>query len=176
MAASTTPTATSVSTTGVTSIGGTLSYAIPTTPGVVPTTAGSFVELARIAELPELNEEASQVDLTAIKDSSKRYGLGRTDNGGSYSVTVLVSNDTIAQWEAVQTDQDDGNGGERDLCFQITLPDMTKSWFIFGRVPQKLSIPNITNGDDAVQINVPIIVSKNHGLDTKVEPTSTDNS
>lgn len=155
--------------TGVTSVGGVLSYCAATTLGTIPTSTSTdptYKELARVVDIGELAQELEQVDVTAIRDSQKRYKAGRADVGGTFDVEVYCTDDTQAQWaEALTAQQTDGVA---DLCFQIALPDLTQAYFVFGKIPETLPSPNITNADDGVTMTITISVELYYGPSTKL--------
>lgn len=135
------------------------------------TKPASFTQLTRISAIGGINLETEQIDVSALEDYISKYVSGRADTGGSLPVTVLVTDDTITEWEAVITASEaaKATGG---LWFTVWSPYRAKGFFFKATTPSKIPMPEY--GQNAAEtVEITLTISEYVGLDTKVEPTGT---
>ena len=159
---------TPVSIPGLSTMGVTFSYAVETTAGEKP---ASFTQLQRCNEIDELSLDVETIDASALEDTVSRYIDGRADTGGDFSVTFNLTNETQALLEAMISASNAAYAAGKSTWFQITVPNLTKSFFIVGRPPQKLPVPAMGQ-NELLTISISIAVSNYVGLDTAVTPSN----
>ena len=81
---------------------------------------------------------------------------------GEWSVTVNVTNETAAEWEAIKN---------TTKWFEVYHPNMTKAWFVAAHVPDKLPLPAMGQ-NELLTMEISLVVKKFHGLANKVVPSS----
>ena len=82
---------------GLSTLGITFGYGTEATAGTKPT---SFKQLTRINAIGGINIEPEQIDASALEDAITRYVKGRADTGGSFPITVNLTDATKEEWEA----------------------------------------------------------------------------
>ena len=130
----------------------------------------TFTLLTRVNAIGGINLETEQIDASALEDYITRYVGGRADTGGSVSVTINATNETITEWEAVFTASEAAvsSGG---LWFEVYSPYLTKAFFFKATTPSKFPMPE--QGQNALMtVEIPLTVSEYKGLDTAVAPTA----
>ena len=95
---------------GLSTLGITFGYGTETTAGTKPT---SFKQLTRINAIGGINIEPEQIDASALEDAITRYVKGRADTGGSFPITVNLTDATKEEWEALITAYKALAGGKR---------------------------------------------------------------
>ena len=149
---------------GLSTLGITFGYGVETTAGTKPT---SFKELSRINAIGGINVEAEQIDASALKDTITRYIQGRADTGGSFPVTVNLTDDTQTEWEEVFAAANGLTGGKR-MWFQTIIPGLTKAFFVVAQLPPAFPQPESgQNGLLTLEFN--LVIEEYKGLDAKVE-------
>lgn len=128
----------------------------------------TFTKLTRINSVGSINLEPEQIDASALEDDVEQMIDGRSSTGGSVTVTVNVTNETITEWEAVFTASDAARatGG---LWFEVYSPYLTKAFFFKGTTPTKYSMPEWSQ-NSLLTVDIPITISEYVGLDTAVVP------
>jgi len=100
-----------------------------------------------------------------------RYVAGRADSGGTFPVTVNVTDETIAEWEAVFTLSATQVAAGNTIWFEVYHPNLAKAFYICAETPQKFPMPEMSqNSLETVEIN--LIINEYKGLDTKIQPTA----
>lgn len=153
---------------GLSTLGVVLGYAVETTAGTKPE---AFTALDRINGIGGLSMDPETIDSSALTDSITRYVMGRADTGGSFTVTVNVTSETIAQWEAAFTASATGRAANKRTWFEIYHPSMTNAFFVAGYLPTKFPIPE-TSQNSLWTVEIGIVVDELVGLDTAVAPTA----
>ena len=104
---------------GLSTLGVVLGYAVETTVGTKPE---AFTALDRINGIGGLSLDPEAIDSSAITDAVTRYVMGRADSGGKFPVTVNVTSETIAQWEAAFTASATGRAANKRTWFDVCAP------------------------------------------------------
>lgn len=111
---------------GISSLGITFGYGVETTAGTKPT---SFKKLTRINTIGGITIEPEQIDASALEDEITRYVKGRSDTGGSFNITVNLTDDTRKEWENLITEYKGLTGGKR-MWFETIVPGFENSFFV----------------------------------------------
>lgn len=118
-----------------------VSYAMETTAGTRPTTG--YTQLHRINSTGEINPDQEQIDASALEDDTQRNIPGRSGDPGSFEIVVNRTNETITEWETLIAAYWASAAREagKELWIQVTNPSMTKADFIRCAPPSKIPIP-----------------------------------
>lgn len=148
---------------GLSTLGVTFGYGVESTAGTKPTT---FTRLTRINQIGGITLDVEQIDASALEDEVTRYISGRADTGGTFTVTINLTDETEEEWETVFEQAGALTGGKR-LWFETIIPGLTKAFFVVAQLPPKFPQPEQgQNGLSTAEIN--LVVEEYKGLDTKV--------
>lgn len=158
---------------GLTTLGVRLAYAVETTAGQKPANSGSgssisyaFTELSRINAIGGAALDVENIDTSALIDKITRYKPGRADTGGSFPVTVNITNDTITEWNnCISAYQNRGTGLR--MWFQIWHPELSKAFFIVAAPPSSIPMPE-TNQNENWTVEMNLTIEEFKGADTPV--------
>lgn len=150
---------------GVSTLGVLFGYAAESSAGDKPS---AFNLLTRINSIGDINLDTEQIDASALEDLVSRYIAGRQDTGGEFSVTVNVTDDTIAEWEAVITAYKGLTGG-KEMWFETWSPYLTKAFFVKAQPPLVLPQPSMDQ-NGLMTMEITLTISDYVGLDTAVKP------
>lgn len=148
---------------GVSTLGITFGYGIETTAGTKPTT---FTRLTRINSIGGITIENEQIGSSALEDLVSSYVRGRSDTGGSFSVTVNFTPDTKTEWEKVITDFAALTGGKK-MWFETIIPRFTDSFFVVAQPPTSLPQPEF-NQNELLTMEINLIIEEYRGMETSV--------
>lgn len=151
---------------GVSTLGVTFGYAPETTAGEKPT---AFAELGRINKLGGISLDVEQIDSSALKDKITRYIAGRADTGGTWSVTINLTDETMTEWDTVSSTYAALTGGKR-MWFQVTIPGITKSFFVVAQPHASMPFPDMDQNSLLVA-DMDLIIEEYIGPDTTVAMT-----
>lgn len=152
---------------GISTLGITFGWGVETTAGTKPTT---FKELSRINSIGGITIENEQIDASALKDMVSRYIQGRGDTGGTFTVSVNSTPDTLAEWEEVISQYNTAKESGKRIWWQTIIPGFEKSEFVVAQPPTKIpSAPKEQNSLLVVEMN--LTIEEFIGMDTKVEFT-----
>ena len=151
---------------GISTLGITFGYGTETTAGTKPT---SFKQLTRINALGGINIEPEQIDASALEDEITRYVKGRADTGGSFTVTVNFTSDTVKEWQDLITAYKALSGGKR-MWFETIIPGVTNSFFVIAQPPEEIPQPEIGQ-NELLTVEMNLTIEEYKGLDTSVEFT-----
>lgn len=155
---------------GISTLGVKAGYAVETTAGQKPT---SFNWLSRISAIGGISLETEQLDASALEDYITRYIAGRQDSGGSFSVTVNLTDDeegTIKQWQKAIADYNSAELDGKGVWFEIWHPTMQNGWFIVVQLPQVMPMPEF-NQNEVLTVEIPLTINDYKGMSAKIEPT-----
>lgn len=151
---------------GVSSLGVTFSYALETTAGTKPT---SFTALSRINAIGGITIEPETIDASALEDKVERTVAGRATTGSKFTVTVNMTDATVTEWQTLITAYT-GRGTGKRMWFQVSSPDLAKSFFIVAQPPQEIPMPDMSQ-NELLTFEVPLTIDEFKGFDTKVSTT-----
>lgn len=129
---------------GISSLGVTFGYGIETTAGEKPT---SFAQLTRINGLGGITVDTEKIDASALEDFVTRTVAGRGDTGGTFTVTVNVTDDTQKEWEKVIADYKQAQKDGKRVWFQTIIPGIPKSFYVVAQPPQAIPQPEISQNE-----------------------------
>ncbi len=148
---------------GLSTLGIKLCYGAYTDSATLPQ---SVTELGRINAIGEVNLDQESIDASALTDTVTEYVAGRADTGGTWSVTVNVTSETITAWKALQG---------TTKWFEVIHPSLTDAWFVAATVPAKLPISEIGQ-NELMTMEINLVLNSYYGLATKVAPATSSTS
>lgn len=152
---------------GVSTLGITLSYGIETVAGQKP---GAFKLLNRINSIGGITIEPETIDASALEDLVERSVAGRGTTGGTFPVSINVTDETINEWETLIEAYNEKDTTVR-MWFQISSPYLTNAYFIAGQPPQEIPMPDFGQNELLVA-ELPITIDEYVGMSAKVAPTA----
>lgn len=148
---------------GISSLGVTFGYGVETTAGTKP---ASFKRLTRINNIGAVTIEPEQIESSGLEDEITRYIKGRADTGGSFNVTVNLTDDTRKEWENLITEYKGLTGGKR-MWFETIIPDLENSFFVVAQPPEQIPQPEIGQ-NELLTIEMPLTIEEYKGMDATV--------
>lgn len=153
---------------GISTLGVTFGYGIETVAGQKPAT---FKQLTRINSLGGITIENEQIDASALEDTVARYIQGRADTGGTFSVGVNFTPETLEEWTGVIDEYSTAKETGLRAWFEIIVPGFEKSFFSVAQPPTAIPQPEIgQNGLLVVDMN--LTLEEYIGMDDKVAFTT----
>lgn len=125
-------------------IGVRLKWASEATAGSRPT--ASYTEIPDIKEIPGIESTPSQLDVTNLVDTHKRYIPGVIDSGNDFALTGNMTASLKTAWNNMKTAADAAWSCGKSTWFEISIPNFD-SFYFAGR-PTELGASSL--GVDAV--------------------------
>lgn len=148
---------------GVSTLGVTFGYAVETSAGVKPT---AFTQLTRINAIGGISIEPEQIDASALEDAVTRYVKGRADTGGSFTITVNATDETMGEWTTLIQEYQALGSGLR-MWFETIVPGFDKSFFVVAQPPEQIPQPEIGQ-NELLTIEMNLTIEEYKGMDTTV--------
>ncbi len=149
---------------GLASLGIRLGYAVESTKDTKPT---AFTGLTRINTIGGITIDPETIDASALEDLITRNIKGRADTGGSWPVTVNITDDTITEWTTLIAAYKALTGGKR-MWFEVYHPDLEKAFFVIAQPPEHIPMPE-SSQNALWTVDMNLVIEEYKGLDTKVE-------
>lgn len=152
---------------GISTLGSLTGYAMETTAGTKPT---SFKLLHRINASDEIAIETETIDASALEDMVERTIAGRGSTGGTFGVTVNVTDETITEWENLIEEYETAKAGGKAMWYEEYFPSLTKAFFT--KVEPPTTIPKPARDQNGLlTVTMTMTISEYIGPDTAVIPT-----
>lgn len=151
---------------GLASLGIRLGYAVESTKGTKPT---AFTGLTRINTVGGITVDPEAIDASALEDPITRNIKGRAETGGSWPVTVNITNDTIAEWTTLIAAYKALTDGKR-MWFELYHPELEKAFFVIAQPPEDIPMPE-SSQNALWTVDMNLTIEEYKGLDTKVAVT-----
>ena len=149
---------------GLSTLGIRLGYGLETTAGTKP---ASFTLLTRINAIGGINLTPEQIDASALEDLITRNIAGREDAGGEWTVTVNLTNETVAEWTTLISAYTEREDKTKQMWWQVSHPDLTKAFFVVAEPPKNIPMPEL--GQNELQtVEMTLTIGEYKGMDTKV--------
>ena len=149
------------------SAGVSLQYAVETIAGTRPTSG--YKKITGIKSTPDLNPEASSLDVTDLSDTEwKRYIGGLKDPGGALAFGANNTEDFQTDWSGLVEEYNTAKADGLGMWFAIVVPGLTKAFYMSVE-PQPLGLSAI-EVDSVLEIEAYASPKKIAGWETK--PTS----
>lgn len=153
---------------GVSTLGVTFGYALESAAGTKPT---AFTKLTRINSIGGITIENEQIDASALEDAVSRYIQGRADTGGSFAVTVNLTDETREEWETLIGAYSGRTDTNLRMWFQTIVPDFDESIYVVAQPPSVIPQPEIGQ-NELLTVEINLTIEEFTGFDTKI-PFST---
>ena len=148
---------------GVSTLGITLGYGLETTAGTKPST---FTQLNRINNIASITLETEQIDASALEDLATRYIAGRQDSGGSWAISVNLTDETQTEWtDLIAAYNALGTG--LHVWFEVIVPGMTEGFFVVAQPPQVIPFPEMAQ-NGLLTVDITLSIEEYKGMDTIV--------
>lgn len=131
------------------------------------TTPTSFTLLSRINSIGEISLETEQIDASALEDMVSRYVAGRQDTGGTFDVTINLTDETRDEWDKVIKADTAGKG----LWFEVYSPYLTDGFFLVAQPPKSIPLPAMDQ-NSLMNVTMQLTISEYKGMMTAVKPTA----
>lgn len=150
---------------GLSTLGVELGYAAFSSNTTLPV---SVTKLGRINSIGGIEVTPETIDASALDDYITKRVAGRSDISETLTVTVNLTSETYAEWEAIA-----GN----KLWFEIYHPSLTKGYFAVCTVPTTVPLPEMGQ-NELLTVEVALTLNsiynngtKDIGWATAVKPT-----
>ena len=142
---------------GISTLGMVVAYNADVTnfPKQMPT---SVTALSRINAIGGISLSTEQIDASAIEDLISKYVAGRQDTGGTFDVTINVTNGTITEWNAILG---------KTIALEVYSPSLEKAWWVVCEVPNSIPFPDI-NQNSLATVAISLVINNYVGLAEKV--------
>ena len=118
--------------------------------------------LTRINAIAGIALSTEQIDASALEDYVSKYVKGRQDTGGTWAITVNMTDDTIAEWDAIK-------GTTKE--FEVIFPDLTEAFWVQASVPENIPMPEV--GQNALAtVEIQLVIESYDGMAAKVTATA----
>lgn len=159
MAASTIP--------GVSTVGVLIGYAFETSAGKKPTT---FNLIHRVNAVDEIANETETIDASALEDTTERSIAGRGTTGGTFGITINLTNETIQEWEDIIEVYTTAKTSGLAMWYEEYNPNLEKAWFVKVEPPTKIPKPALDQ-NGLYTGTMTMTITDYVGPDTAIEPT-----
>lgn len=121
------------------------------------TKPSSMTQLDRINAIGGISITDEVIDASALEDLLTRNIKGRGDTGGSFAVTVNITDETIEEWQAL-IDQYNSLSSSQAMWFQTIIPGLTNAFWVIAQPPSAIPQPEFAqNGLLTVEMNMTIV-------------------
>lgn len=151
---------------GISTVGSLTGYAIEETPGQKPS---SFTKLNRINASDEINIETENIDASSLEDEIERSIAGRGTTGGTFGVTVNVTDETITEWEKIITDYKAAKAEGKAMWYEEYYPALKKA--LFTKVEPPAVIPKPAREQNGLlTVTMTMTINEYVGPDVAIVP------
>lgn len=152
---------------GLSTLGITFGYGVETTAGTKPT---AFTRLHRINSIGGIAIEPEQIDASALEDAVTRYVKGRADTGGSFPITINLTDETQKEWEDLINAYKALTGGKR-MWFETIIPGFADSFFVVAQPPEQIPQPEIGQ-NELLTAEMNLTIEEYIGMDVSIAFTA----
>lgn len=131
----------------------------------------SFKLLTRINTIAGIALSTETIDASALEDYTTRNIAGRQDTGGTWTVTINLTDETIAEWEEVVQASQTAKAAGEGIWFEVYHPDMAKGFFVIAEPPKILPVPEFSQ-NALMTAELTLTINEYKGMMTKVKPTA----
>lgn len=125
--------------------------------------------LDRINAIGGITIEDEVIDASALEDKLTRSIKGRGDTGGTFTITVNITDETIEEWQKL-IEQYEGLESGQQLWFQTIIPGLKNSFWVIAQPPSAIPQPEFAQNELlTVEMNMTIV--DYIGSDTVIQPT-----
>ena len=118
-------------------IGVRLKYCIESSAGTRPTS--SYTELPDIKEIPALDESPSQLEVSNLVDTHRRFIPGIIDSGNSFDITANLTAALKNAWNTMKEAADTAWESGKSTWYEISIPGFDSFYFAGRPTPMGVS-------------------------------------
>lgn len=155
---------------GISTVGAIVGYAIETTAGTKPTT---FKPLHRVNATDEIAIDTETIDASALEDTVERTIAGRGTTGGTFGVTVNVTDETIEEWETLIGEYETAKTSGKAMWYEEYFPALQKAFFTKVEPPTVIPKPALEQ-NGLLTVTMTMTINEYVGPDTAIVPTDSD--
>lgn len=155
---------------GISTNGALTGYAIETVAGQKPT---KYTLLHRVNSSDEINIETENIDASALEDQIERTIAGRGSTGGTFGVTVNVTDPTIEEWQKLIKDYEAAKASGKALWYEEYYPALKKAFFAKVEPPSIIPKP-AREQNGLLTVTMTMTINEYIGPDTAIKPTEAD--
>lgn len=153
---------------GVSTVGIKFGYAVEATAGTKPET---FTLLTRINQIGGITIENEQIDASALEDEFDRSISGRGSNGGSFTVTINATQETITEWTTLMAAYATAKAANKGMWFNTYVPGLQKSFFAVAEPPTMLPQPDFDQ-NGLLTMELTLVLNEYKGIGEGIVPTA----
>lgn len=113
--------------------------------------------LDRINTIGGIAIEDEVIDASALEDKLTRNIKGRGDTGGSFPVTVNITDETIDEWKAV-IQMYEGLGSDEAIWWETIIPGLKDAFWAIAEPPSTIPQPEFGQNELlTVEMNLTIV-------------------
>lgn len=157
-----------MATPGISTLGVLLGYGVETTAGTKPT---AFTLLTRINAIGGISISTETIDASALEDEIEKAISGRGSTGGTFPITINVTDDTIAEWEALITAYKTAKAAGKQTWFETYSPSLKKAFYVIAEPPTVIPQPSFDQ-NGLMTVEMTMTINEYKGLDTAIKPTA----
>lgn len=155
---------------GISTVGVKVGYAVETTAGTKP---AKFKQIHRINATDDIGIDTETIDASALEDEVDKEIAGRGSTGGTFNVTVNLTNETIKEWETLISEYKAGKTAGKAVWYEEYYPALDKAYFTKIEPPARIPKPGLDQNGLAT-VEMTLTINEYVGLDTAVEPDDTE--
>ena len=153
---------------GISTLKSLTGYGVETTAGTKPTT---FKLLTRINASDEITIETESIDASSLEDDVERTIAGRGSTGGTFGVTVNVTNETIQEWETLISEYEAAKKAGKAMWYEEYFPALDKAFFTKIEPPTIIPKP-AREQNGLLTVTMTLTINEYVGPDTAIIPTA----
>lgn len=153
---------------GISTLKSLTGYGVETTAGTKPTT---FKLLTRINASDEITIETESIDASSLEDDVERTIAGRGSTGGTFGVTVNVTNETIQEWETLISEYEAAKEAGKAMWYEEYFPALDKAFFTKIEPPTIIPKP-AREQNGLLTVTMTLTINEYVGPDTAIIPTA----
>ena len=157
-----------MATPGISTLKSLTGYGVETTAGTKPTT---FKLLTRINASDEITIETESIDASSLEDDVERTIAGRGSTGGTFGVTVNVTNETIQEWETLISEYEAAKEEGKAMWYEEYFPALDKAFFTKIEPPTIIPKP-AREQNGLLTVTMTLTINEYVGPDTAIIPTA----
>lgn len=151
---------------GISTLGVKFGYGVEEIAGQKPS---AFTGLTRINQLGGISLNVEQIDASALEDFVTRYVAGRADSGGTFPVTVNLTEDTVTEWETLIKAYKAAKKENKSVWFETWHPTLKNGFYLVAEPPTEIPQPE-TAQNGLWTVEMTLIINEYKGMLPAIEP------
>lgn len=151
---------------GLSTLGITFGYGVESA-GYAGSKPSSFTQLHRINAIGGITVTPATIDASALEDTVTKTVAGRGDTGGTWTITVNCTPETMTEWGNLITAYQTAKANSLNMWFETIVPGFTDGFFVVAQPPEAIPQPEMGQ-NSLLTIEFPLIIVDPKGMSTKV--------